>query len=117
MIRLSALILTASLTFGAATPLLCELGCLSETNQSQAQACHDTAAGLGLSAGSASCVHAVLDASVAAVKVTLGQQLAYTLLGDVTQTHRAPSLLADHAHRPRGVTAQPRSVSRTILRI
>lgn len=117
MIRVATLALTLSMTMGAAAPLLCDLGCFSEATHRHVQPCHDATPGAGLSAATASCVHAVPDAMVASAKVTPSHQPDSTLLTGATLPSRAPSLQTAHASSAPGLTVHPRSVSRSVLRI
>jgi len=119
MTRLCTVVVTLALTFTAGAPLLCELGCVSHLQSHETKACHGDASGLGVSAGSESCSHAVQDvtAIVAAVKANVSPELACTLSFGVTRNASASALQVDHAGDPPGVTARPRSVSRSILRI
>lgn len=117
MFRLATLVLTLSMTMGAAAPLLCELGCFSHALPSH-QACHEDPSGLRLSAGGESCVHAVPDVTaIVAVKAIVTPELTYAILSGTTESYTAFALQVEHATRAAGATVHSRSVSRSILRI
>ncbi len=118
MIRAFAVIVTLSLTLGAAAPLLCELDCLSHASHSQSQHCHDQVTGPALSAASGVCDHALAGANSGAVatKATASQEWLGTPPASPL-TIGAASLPPDHASGPPDRIVQPQFVLRTVLRI